>query len=238
MQRASWRRVLWSMAVCWALGVGSSLSGCSPKEEPEEGASETMVQPQGLPGIGKWMLDAQSEPAHWLGELYDGKRLREPINIIVVDTVSVSAEAAQERLLHNFATAGYPVREGHSTGYRGYIGGVVYEQIPSGKDRAFSNEPFERHNNHGRVFGPHPHDGGWLFTGAFSREHLDVVERVKHRYVSFNQARDDLTQRLDLKTDCKIKAFVDLDNALIGDPTFTTGDHDATAVLLTTSESQ
>jgi hypothetical protein len=92
-----------------------------------------------------------------------------------------------------------------------------------------------RGNNHGRMFGPHPYDGGWLFIGAFRRERLDVLETVKHRYVSFNQARDDLSQRLDLKTDYRIKAFVDLDNALIGDPTFTVGDHDEVAVLLTTS---
>ncbi len=231
------RKVLWYAWVCWAMGASSCLSGCPSREEESwPGPPEAIAHPPGLPGIGKWMLDAQNEPAHWLGEWYDGKHLLEPINIIIVDTAAPSADAARERLGQNFAAAGYRVREGHSTGYRGYIGGVVYEQIPEGKEQAFSNEPFEMHNNHGRVFGPHPHQGGWLFTAAFSRERLDVWEKVKHRYVSFNQARDDLSQRLDLKTDYKIRAFVDLDNALIGNPRFTVGDHDETAVLLTTSE--
>lgn len=180
------------------------------------------------------MFDAQYEPAHWLGEPYRDKRLREPINVIIVDAMSQSADEARKRLLQNFAAVGYLVREGHSTGYRGYIDGVVYEQIPNGKEQAFSNEPFERHNNHGRMFGPHPYRGGWLFIGAFSRERMDLLEKMKHGYVSFNQARDDLSQRLDLKTDYKIKAFLDLDNTLIGDPAFTTGDHDGIAVLLTT----
>jgi len=226
--------------VCWALATGSCLSGCPSKNRATlstpswQPPPEAAARPQGLPQIGKWMLDAQYEPAHWLGELYQSKHLREPINIVIVDTVAQSAQEARKRLLQNFATAGYLVREGHSTGYRAYIDGVVYEQIPNGKEQAFSNEPSEMHNNHGRMFGPHPYRGGWLFIGAFSRERMDLLEKVKHRYVSFNQARDDLSQRLDTRTDYKIKAFLDLDNALIGDPVSTTGDHDGIAVLLTT----
>jgi len=181
------------------------------------------------------MLDGQYGPAHWLGESYHGKHLREPINVVVVDTVAQSAAEARKRLVQNFAAAGYLVREGHSTGYHGYVDGVVYDQIPDGREQAFSNEPSEMHNNHGRMFGPHPYGGAWFFIGAFSRERMDLLEKVKHCYVSFNQARDDLSQRLDMKTDYRIKAFLNLDNALIGDPTFTAGDHDGIAVLLTTS---
>ena len=182
------------------------------------------------------MLNAQHEPAHWLGELYGPKHLREPINIVIVDTAASSAEEARQHLLKNFATVGYAARKGHSTGYRGYIEGVVYEQLPDGKEEAFSNEPFELGNNHGRIFGPHPYRGGWLFIGAFSREKVDLLDKVKHRYVSFNQARDDLSQRLDNKTDYQIKDYLDLDNALIGDPTATSGDHDSVAVLMTTAD--
>jgi hypothetical protein len=195
-----------------------------------------VAHPQGLPQIGKWMLDGQYEPAHWLGELYRGKQLREPINVAIVDTVAQSAAEARKRLVQNLAAAGYLVREGHSTGYHGYIDGVVYDQIPDGKEHAFSNEPSEMHNNHGRMFGPHPYGGAWLFIGAFSRERMNLLEKVKHCYVSFNQARDDLSQRLDMKTDYRIKTFLNLDNALIDDPMFTAGDHDGIAVLLTTSQ--
>jgi len=181
------------------------------------------------------MLDARYEPAHWLGELYRGRHLREPINIVIVDTAAPSAAEARKHLVQNFAAVGYLIREGHSTGYHGYIDGVVYEQTPEGKEQAFSNEPFETRNNHGRMFGPHPYGRAWLFIGAFSRERMDLLDKVKHCYVSFNQARDDLSQRLDLKTDYRIKAFLDLDNALIDDPACTSGDHDRMAVLLATS---
>jgi hypothetical protein len=75
----------------------------------------------------------------------------------------------------------------------------------------------------------------WLFIGAFSRESVDPLGKIRHRYVSFNQARDDLSQRLDMKTNYKIKAFLELDNALINDPTVTSGDHDGIAVLVITS---
>ena len=153
-----------------------------------------------------------------------------------MDTLAPSAEEARKRLVQDLAAAGYLIREGHSTGYRGYIDGVVYEQTPEGKEQAFSNEPFETRNNHGRMFGPHPYRGGWLFIGAFSRERMDLLDKVKHRYVSFNQARDDLSQRLDSKTHYRIRAFLDLENALIDNPTCTSGDHDRIAVLLTRSE--
>ncbi len=196
---------------------------------------EAVAQVEGLPQICKWMLNAQYEPAHWLGELYGVKHLREPINIVVLDTAAQSAEQARQNLLKNFAAVGYIARKGHSTGYRGYIEGVVYEQLPDGKEEAFSNEPFEMSNNHGRMFGPHPYRDGWLFIGAFSREKMDLLDKVKHRYVSFNQARDDLSQRLDMKTDYRIKDYLDLDNALIGDPAASSGDHDGVAVLMTTA---
>jgi hypothetical protein len=238
----NWRKVRRWVWVCWTLVTGSCLFGCASNDKAMpvppswQPAPEAVAYPRGLPQIGKWMLNAQYEPAHWLGELYRGKHLREPINIVVMDTVAQSAQEARKRLLQNFAAAGYLVREGHSTGYRAYIDGVVYGQIPDGKEQAFSNEPSEMHNNHGRVFGPHPYRGGWLFIGAFSRERMDLLEKVKHCYVSFNQSRDDLSQRLDMKTDYKIKAFLNLDNALIGDPVSTTGDHDGIAVVLTTPQ--
>jgi hypothetical protein len=232
------RRWTW---VCWTLTVGSWLSGCARHDEAAsvppswQPPPETVAHPPGLPAIGKWMLDARYEPAHWLGELHRGKSLREPINLIVVDTVAQSPEEARKHLIQNFALAGYPIREGHSAGYRAYVDGVVHGQIPEGREQAFSDEPAEMRNNHGRMFGLHPYRGGWLFVGAFSRESVDPLDKVRHRYVSFNQARDDLSQRLDSKTDYKIKGFPSLDNALVDDPIVTTGDHDGIAVLLTRS---
>ncbi len=238
---AGGRKALACTWLCCLLAVGSQLSGCAfhPEAAPvrsfRQPAPEAVVQPPGLPPIGKWMLSAQYEPAHWLGELHGAKHLREPINVVIVDTAAQSAQEARQRLLKNFAAAGYTARKGHTTGYHGCIEGVVYEQLPDGKEEAFSNEPFELGNNHGRMFGPHPYRGGWLFIGAFSREKLDLLDKVKHRYVSFNQARDDLSLRLDAKTDYRIKDYLDLDNALIGDPTASSGDHDSVAVLMTTA---
>ena len=48
------------------------------------------------------------------------------------------------------AAAGYPVRFGHSTGYRGLIGGDLHGQLPQGRDDAFADRIFEESNNHGR----------------------------------------------------------------------------------------
>ncbi|WP_052003472.1 hypothetical protein [Microvirga sp. BSC39] len=188
--------------------------------------------PEGLPAIGKWMLTAKGVPSDWLGEVYRGKNLREPINVIVIDEGASSAEDAKARLLAAAARAGYPVRFGHSAGYQGFIGGQFHRQLPQGRDDAFSNDIFEMSNNHGRIFGPHVFEKGYLFTGAFSREEVDPFRDPPHQYGSFNRARDDFTQRLDRLTDFKVSGFVSLGNALIDDPKLTTGDHDGMAVVV------
>jgi hypothetical protein len=192
-----------------------------------------VAMPPGLPAIGKWMIDPTGAPAHWLGEIYRGKALREPINVLIVDSLARSVEDAKQRLVTACQKAGYPARTGHSSGYQGYIGGTFYAQLPEQTEHAFSNGPFELDNNHGRVFGPAQIDGSYTFIAAFSRENVDPITKVKHRYASFDRARDDFTQRLDEFSDYKITGFVNLDNALIDDPKSTTGDHDGIAVLLT-----
>ncbi len=193
---------------------------------------DDIARPAGLPEIGKWMYDPTGAPAHWLGETYEGKRLREPINVIITDKDASSPDDAVERLSRSAAVAGCPSRFGHSSGYQAMIGGEVFGQIENGKEHAFSDEVFELTNDHGRIFGPYRFDGGYLFVGAFSREKVDPLACPGHRYVSFNEARDRFSQSLDAGTAYKVKAFVPLDNALVADPEITTGDHDGIAVLL------
>ena len=209
------------LIVCAALVTGASAQ-----------QSIDVATPDGLPSIGKWMLTAEGVPSDWLGEIYQGKNLREPINVIIIDEGASSAEDAKARLLSAAAHAGYPIRFGHSTGYQGLIGGQVHRQLPQGRDDAFSNDLFEVSNNHGRIFGPHAFEQGYLFTGAFSREEVDPFRDPPHRYGSFNRARDDFTQNLDRRTSYKVSGFVNLGSALIGDSKLTTGDHDGMAVVL------
>ena len=161
------------------------------------------------------------------------KFLKGPVfaNVILVDEGATSADHAKQRLVAASAAAGFPVRLGHSTGYHGFIGGMLYGQLPHGRDDAFSNRIFEESNNHGRVFGPHRFDGGYLFIAAFSRERVNLLEWPAHRYASFNEARDAFALGLDTQTDFKASGFVPLGNA-INDAQVTTGDHDGRAVLL------
>jgi hypothetical protein len=180
------------------------------------------------------MLDANGSPAHWLGEIYGGKQLREPINIVIIDSLALSADAATARLIEACSTAGYPVRMGHSSGYRAIIGVQVYEQIPSGWDAAFSDNLFELTNNHGRLFGPYKAGQSFVFIGAFSRERVSPFHWPEHRYDSFNRARDDFALKLDQKTEFQLIGQIDMDNAILDDAIVTTGDHDGKAALLRT----
>jgi hypothetical protein len=205
----------------------------TPWAQAQQGAD--VATPEGLPVICKWMLTAKGVPSDWLGEIYRGKNLREPINVIIIDEGASSVDDAKTRLLAAAARAGYPVRFGHSAGYQGFIGGQLHPQLPQGRDDAFSNDLFEVSNNHGRIFGPYLSGQAYLFTGAFSREEVDLIRDPPHQYGSFNRARDDFTQRLDSSTAYKVSGFVNLNNALIDDPKFTTGDHDGMAVLVRAS---
>ncbi|MXQ13641.1 hypothetical protein [Microvirga makkahensis] len=213
-------------AALFAVWAGPSRS------EPPANPNRETADPPGLPAIGKWMLTAQGVPSDWLGEIYQGKVLREPINVILIDEAAASGQDAVARLLAAAARAGYPVRFGHSTGYQAVIGGELYAQLPKGWDDALSDEVFELSNNHGRVFGPYRMERSYLFTGAFSRERVDPFRWPGHRYGSFNQARDDFAARLDRGTAYKAAGFVQLDNSLSDDPAVTTGDHDGRAVVL------
>jgi hypothetical protein len=199
---------------------------------PANGSVDAEAHPPGLPAIGRWMVARDGTIAHWLGEIVDGKRLHEPVNVILIDAVAASADDARGRLLAAAAAAGYPVRFGHSTGYRGLIGGVLYQQLPQGRDDAFSNHIFEETNNHGRLFGPHRFDGGYLFIGAFSRERVNLLHWPGHRFASFNTAREDFARELDAHTAYKLSGYVALGNAVADNARITTGDHDGRALVL------
>ncbi len=228
------------------------LAGCAPgpelsdvgKAAPDQAAAaqegaphfapgpDDVVDPDGLPALGKWMIDPDGTVAHWLGATYGGKHIREPINVVLVDTGADTAGEARTRLAAAMAAAGYPSREGHSGGYRGWIGGQTYPQLPDEPDHAYSNRFYIFDNNHGRVFGPAPVAEGYLFIAAFSRERIAPLARLKHQYASFNRARDDVTQELAARSRYRITGFVDMDNAIVDDPAVTTGDHDGRAVKL------
>jgi hypothetical protein len=193
--------------------------------------AEALAHPPGLPTIGRWMIARDGTIAHWLGQIIDGRHLHEPINVILIDEGATSPDDARQRLIAAAAKAGFPVRFGHSTGYQAFIGDVLYSQLPQGRDDAFSNRIFEESNIHGRVFGPHHFDGGYLFIAAFSRERVNPLHWPGHRYESFNTARDGFALGLDGHSAFKAAGYVPLGNAL-NDAEVTTGDHDGRAVLL------
>jgi len=230
--RASSRPKRWG-GIALAAALVVAFAAPSPAEEvPVTPTADVEATLPGLPAVGKWMIARDGTVAHWLGERYDGKRLYEPINVILIDEGATSAEDARHRLLAATKAAGYEVRIGHSTGYRGLIGGALYEQLPKGFDEAFSNHIFEETNNHGRVFGPHRVGDAYMFVAAFSRERVKILAWPEHRYGSFRQARDDFARHLAEKTAFKPQGLLPLGNAVDGDDAITTADHDGHAVVL------
>jgi len=182
------------------------------------------------------MISPNMTYADWMGVSYKGKKMREPINVVLVDPVAKSHEDALARFLAACENAGFSKRSGHSSGYSGWIGNRLYAQIPSERNHAISDEPFEFHNNHGRFFGPHFWNGRYFFIGAMSREKIGVAPKLEHVYVSFNQARDRFAQALEDRGEFTITAMIALENVILGDPQVGTGDHDGVAIVLTAAK--
>ena len=124
------------LALCLFLPFVSSVP--AQDATPATGATwlapPNVVAPDGLPELGKWMLTSAGVPSDWLGEIYRGKNLREPINVILVDETATDAADAVTRLISAATAAGYPVREGHSTGYQAAMAGQLHAQLPAGSD--------------------------------------------------------------------------------------------------------
>jgi len=195
-------------------------------------SSSDLARPDELPVIGKWMIAPSNKPANWLGIKFEGKEMREPINIVIVDSISRTPGQAIARIFRYCAKAGYRDRRGHSSGYSGYIGGSLYAQIPRKRGHAFSNRPYEMGNDHGRIFGPYKSGSMFYFTGAFSREVLGRMGRgITHKYGSFRFARNEFADQVTRKTELQISSYVFLDNK-ISSGALTTGDHDGYAIVL------
>ena len=211
----------WRVLLClWALG-GAAGAVCADEVAP----------PLALPPIGSWLLAEDGSPAHWLGAAYQGRELIEPINVAIVDPFASSSDEALDKLLRSTAAAGFGERLGHSSGYWAMIGSELFPQISSRDNTADSDGQAFVANNHGRIFGPF-HDGDhWVFVAALSRESFQLFSGLHHRFVSFNQARDEFAQKLSGTDLYRIWANFPLGNVL-DSPTQTTADHDGQLAVL------
>ena len=187
--------------------------------------------PEGLQ-IGRWLLTGREVPANWLGQKFQGKMMREPINVILVDEVAATPDAAVQYLLESCEAIGYLSRPGHSSDYRGQIGNVIYSQLPQEENHAFSNAMYIFPNNHGRIFGPHFFAGRYYFAGALSRESINLFSEVRHVYASFEMAKQDFAARMQAGGRYSVAGAVAMENVFLPSESMTTGDHDGTAVLL------
>lgn len=208
----------------------ASLASCSVLDAP--GPACAAVAPSvaaSLPAIDGFMIDKDdnTQYAAWLGRrLADGRLMREPINMIVIDAAAGTDEEAARRLVDAFSRAGFAPRPGHSSGYLGRMGGALYSQQPAAKDHAFSDYMWAFSNNHARFFGPYQGTAGRVWIGASSRE-----KGVAHDYVSFSRSRDAMQSALVQHAGARHLGCVNLGNRL-DLATEQTGDHDSYASVL------
>lgn len=199
---------------------------------PEPTPADSVDTPYG--SLGKWMLAEDGQIANWIGQTIGGRKLYEPINLVIVDLTATSPGQATERLRSAMAAAAFPDRWRHSDGYRGMISGVTYQQQPDNRENvAFSDANTLLPNNHGRAFGPAAlAGGGYVWTAQFSREKLGFHQlKPTHVYVSFQRARTAVADQLVSSQAGTLLGTVDLANAC-DEPAITTGDADGHATVI------
>jgi hypothetical protein len=246
MPKASPGRAAAAILALAAFGYGAAvLAACRSGGSAQDpaaafvaaAAAKGPLDPAGLPAIGPWLEYADGKPADWLGLAYQGRTLREPINLVVLDRFADTAETAVAKLLNACKRVGYEEEFGHSAGYRALIDGRVYKQIPNDKHMAFANKDFLATNNHGRIAGPAPlaaaaagASGGFAFAAGFSTERPTVRKGLHHSFVSFRRARDDFAWKLAAGGAYRAVGVLELGNVL-DTATETTADHDGLAVV-------
>ncbi|HOX23270.1 MAG TPA: hypothetical protein PLL10_07385, partial [Elusimicrobiales bacterium] len=157
--------MLISSALLWGFAFAESKADKTPQAEVQEvftpeqlrQLKEKMTLPrpgQSAPPVYPWMLRRDLQRADWLNLPYKGKTLYEPINVIICDSASVSAEDAEKKLLAACEKAGFMDRYGHSSDYYAYIAGNLVRPFPARRRHSLADKPFEKTNNHGRIFGP------------------------------------------------------------------------------------
>lgn len=178
-----------------------------------------------------FMLKSNGEPANWLGLKLQDRHILEPVNLLILDSKSATADESVSLLEEACRLAGYPKEIGHSTGYTAFINGSTVLQLPKEAGSAFSDNHFLTENNHGRIFGPVFDGTRYIYTAQFSRESVALFSTVFHAYESFNTARNHFAQSMDSKTDYKLTTTFQALNA-VDSPLFTTGDHDGYIFVL------
>ncbi|PNY80168.1 hypothetical protein [Deinococcus koreensis] len=220
------------------------LAACAPAQQPAPLPDPAAFRPapgdtRAVPEVGemgRWMITRNLQNATWLGEKVQGRTLREPVNVVLIDRVAQTPAEAGARLQAAMLGAGYPPRNMHSDGYWGLLNGELRPQLPaSGRGEAFSDGPWYGSNNHGRAFGPWKTAGGYVFTAAFSREDFRLLPRPGHTYNSFQAAREDLANRLTTRTFYRKVGYIELGSRL-DTPGETTADHDGRAVLMVATQ--
>lgn len=181
--------------------------------------------------VGKWLENSNGCDANWLGIKYKDRFLREPINIIIIDSISKSNTDAVLKIISECKKAGYKLEFGHTSGYCGLINNVLYTQIPKEKQIAFSDDDFFLTNNHGRIIGPVFLNEKYIFIAAFSTEKPSIIHGFNHKFISFTKARNEFCKSMNNKTVYKLLGYVNLNNTLNTCET-TTADHDGNLVIL------
>lgn len=181
----------------------------------------------GDPGV--WVLRDRTR-ADVDGLKVEGRALREPINVVLIDLFAKTPQDALLRATAALDAAGLKPSDRYPHGYQAYLNGTFQPQVPAGQ--AFAKGVGSAREERLRLFGPWKTGDGYVFLAGIAAQNVTGQGRT---FSDFMVTREATADALNNRTPFRKKGYVDL-LSKVDTARETTADHDGCAVVLVARE--
>ncbi|WP_339095218.1 hypothetical protein WDJ50_11495 [Deinococcus sp. VB142] len=180
--------------------------------------------------MGVWVLRQDRTRADVDGLKVQGRSLREPVNVVMVDLFAKSPQEALLRVTSALDRVGLNPADGYTHGYQAYLNGDFAPEVPAGQ--TFARGLGTAREERLRLFGPWKYGEGYVFLAGIAAQNVTGQGRS---FSDFMVTREDLAEQLNTRTPFRKKGYVDL-LSKVDTPRETTADHDGCAVVFVARE--
>ena len=181
----------------------------------------------GDPGL--WVLRGRTR-ADVDGLKVEGRSLREPVNVVLIDLFAKTPQDALLRATAALDAVGLKPSDRYTHGYQAYLSGTFQPEVPAGQ--VFARGIGSAREERLRLFGPWKSGDGYVFLAGIAAQNVTGQGRT---FSDFMVTREATADALSSRTAFKKKGYVDL-LSKVDTARETTADHDGCAVVLVARE--